>query len=479
MRNISKGILYKRRKLLIFKYLILPMPIFKVYISSTYIDLKDHRKAVRDFFGKFRDKFEVISMEDYVADSELPVDKCVEDVNRCDFYILILANRYGFIPGDPATFNNQDKISVTHSEYLAAKEAKTKKIFAFFADNTSGFETDNDADEEVRKTKAGKLKNLKEDVRNNYLTHPESFNSSYQLALMVAESMMKAGEKYADLLLQGAKQLIDRFINQDRIYCLDRIPQFNRYLNSRIENKCPFKPIIIHGENDSLVESLQKRITEITLSIPKSKIYKTSFNGVFGSGADYEEAKLTFLNAAFQQLFSTAEITLPLKNFKDLALFLNTLKTENNIAFVINWTKLVSKEKEIDPRVIYLAKLLKEIYDSCCETNCRTIFFFININYKPEDEKAFSDIINALCKSKTKESQFVFALQKLCPVINEDLGLWIENYITEIPFKKNKIIRDYLNELNDEFSMQQAEEKMYDFINKVNNKDPAALKILN
>jgi len=410
------------------------MPVFKVYISSTYIDLKDHRKAVREFFGKFRDKFEVISMEDYVADSELPVDKCVDDVKRCDFYILIVAGRYGFIPQGT---DNPDKLSVTHSEYSAATK-NNKKIFAFFADTTAGFETDSDTDPEIKKIKQDKLKSLKEDVQNNYLTHPEKFNSPYQLALMVAESMMKAGEKYADLLLQGAQKLMERFINEDRIYCLDRIPQFNRYLSTRIESKSLFKAIIIHGATDSLVESLQKRITGLTLNISKSKIYKTSFSGIFGSGAEYEEAKLIFLNGAFQQLFSTADTGTSLKSFKELCVFINGQENENRIAFIVNWNKLLNNGD--DPRVAYLKKMLKELHDACNETNCHKIYFFINIIYKPADEKAFCEIINHICKTEAEESKFLFPLQKLSQVESEDVGLWVESYITEIPSKKNRII---------------------------------------
>ena len=122
--------------------------------------------------------------------------------------------------------------------------------------------------------------------------------------------------------------------------------------------------------------------------------------------------------------------------------------------------------------------MLEEINDACAETNCRDIFFFININHKPEDEKPFEEIITDLDNSFTGKPKFIFRLQKLSPVVCEDLGLWIENYVTEIPFKKNKIISEYLEDLDDEFPMMEAEEKIYDFINKVNNKDPHALEIL-
>jgi len=37
-------------------------------------------------------------MEKYAASDERPKDKCLKDVAECDYYVLILAWRYGFQP---------------------------------------------------------------------------------------------------------------------------------------------------------------------------------------------------------------------------------------------------------------------------------------------------------------------------------------------------------------------------------------------
>jgi len=88
-----------------------------VYLSSTYIDLKDYRESVNRTLRKYED-IKVIAMEDYSAFDERPVKKCLNDVEKCDVYIGLFAWRYGFIP------NGYD-LSITHLEYL--KAIKTNK----------------------------------------------------------------------------------------------------------------------------------------------------------------------------------------------------------------------------------------------------------------------------------------------------------------------------------------------------------------
>lgn len=99
----------------------------KIYISSTYTDLKDYRDAV--YRNLRRLGHDVISMEDYVASHKRPTQKCLEDVERCDIYIGIVAWRYGYIPKEGA----ETKTSITELEYKKAVE-KNKKILIFMLD---------------------------------------------------------------------------------------------------------------------------------------------------------------------------------------------------------------------------------------------------------------------------------------------------------------------------------------------------------
>ena len=90
----------------------------KVYISSTYEDLKEYREAVYDVLRKV--KADTIAMEDYVAQDQRPLQTCLEDVASCHIYLGIFAWRYGYIPND--NNENPNNLSITELEYREAKE---------------------------------------------------------------------------------------------------------------------------------------------------------------------------------------------------------------------------------------------------------------------------------------------------------------------------------------------------------------------
>jgi Domain of unknown function (DUF4062) len=84
----------------------------KVYISATYNDLKEHRTAVAHALRKMG--YEVRCMEDYVATDERTDARCAQDVSTCDFYVGIIAQRYGWTPP------GRDR-SITELEYMQAR----------------------------------------------------------------------------------------------------------------------------------------------------------------------------------------------------------------------------------------------------------------------------------------------------------------------------------------------------------------------
>lgn len=99
----------------------------KIYVSSTYKDLEDHRKAVKATLE--RAGFDVECMEKYPAFDERPADRCLADVAACDYYVLVLAWRYGFRPEE----NNPAGLSITHLEYEEAIR-RGKSCFVFVLD---------------------------------------------------------------------------------------------------------------------------------------------------------------------------------------------------------------------------------------------------------------------------------------------------------------------------------------------------------
>ncbi len=92
---------------------------YEIYISSTYSDLMDERKAAARAVSKLGHT--AVAMEDYTATDQKPLVKCLADVRGCDIYIGVIGYRYGFIPKE------YDK-SITHLEYEeACKKAHKSK----------------------------------------------------------------------------------------------------------------------------------------------------------------------------------------------------------------------------------------------------------------------------------------------------------------------------------------------------------------
>lgn len=101
----------------------------KIYISSTYDDLKEFREEVYRALRQLR--HDVVAMEDYAASDQRPLDVCLSDVAACDVYIGLFAWRYGYIPAK----DNSERRSITELEFRRAVEAgKTCLIFLLHED---------------------------------------------------------------------------------------------------------------------------------------------------------------------------------------------------------------------------------------------------------------------------------------------------------------------------------------------------------
>jgi hypothetical protein len=97
----------------------------RIYLSSTFSDLAPHRAAVD--LALRRMGHDVIGMEQYVAESMKPLDRCRADVRSAELYIVIAAWRYGHVPDDPAGGKGP---SITRLEFTQAEESH-KTILAF------------------------------------------------------------------------------------------------------------------------------------------------------------------------------------------------------------------------------------------------------------------------------------------------------------------------------------------------------------
>jgi hypothetical protein len=96
----------------------------KVYVSSTFVDLQEHREKIKLVLRRMG--HEDVAMEYYVAENQRPVDRCLSDVAQCDLYVGIFAWRYGWIPEE----GNPERLSITEMEFRQAeKHGKPCLIF--------------------------------------------------------------------------------------------------------------------------------------------------------------------------------------------------------------------------------------------------------------------------------------------------------------------------------------------------------------
>lgn len=96
----------------------------RVFISSTYQDLLDHRQAVTEAIRGL--DLHADGMDAWSADDRDTATYSLDRVKQADVYVLLLAHRYGSVP-------EGTRWSVTELEYRAARDAKVP-VLAFFLD---------------------------------------------------------------------------------------------------------------------------------------------------------------------------------------------------------------------------------------------------------------------------------------------------------------------------------------------------------
>jgi hypothetical protein len=96
-----------------------------VYVSSTFEDLKTQRSRVLKAVAVA--EATAIAMEFYGAMDAAALEKCVDDVKKCNLYVGIIGWKYGYVP-------EGSSISITESEFDAAVSAGIPKLIYLVPD---------------------------------------------------------------------------------------------------------------------------------------------------------------------------------------------------------------------------------------------------------------------------------------------------------------------------------------------------------
>lgn len=183
----------------------------KVYISSTYQDLIEHRAAVDRTLRRMG--HDVIGMEQYVAEGSKPVERCKTDVRTADVYVIIVAWRHGYVPGRNAT--PLDDRSITEIE-LAEAQLNGKPVLAMLLDPESPWPP-NRVDAMGGGPGAGEdVSRLRSLLGSNYLAG--IFRTPDDLASQVAAAVSAQGL---------TRHMVDRVLGQTSVASPDMEPFAN------------------------------------------------------------------------------------------------------------------------------------------------------------------------------------------------------------------------------------------------------------
>lgn len=145
----------------------------KVFLSSTYIDLIDHRESATMVLEKLRQQVE--RMEILNAGPNEPTKAAFDELKQCDLFIGIYAYRYG-------TISPHNELSITELEYDYAKELKIPQ-FCFLLENT--FPWNPEMMQSGVKTKLNKFKKkIKNDLVVGFFTTPEDLASKISTSIV-------------------------------------------------------------------------------------------------------------------------------------------------------------------------------------------------------------------------------------------------------------------------------------------------------
>lgn len=116
---------------------------YKIFISGVQKELKEERRAVKDFVSNdvlLRDHFDVFLFENHPAKGKSPENAYLDEVRGCDVYIGILGERYGSV--------EKGKTSPTETEFREAQ--KKHKVILIYIKGENGIK-DQAREEGVRK----------------------------------------------------------------------------------------------------------------------------------------------------------------------------------------------------------------------------------------------------------------------------------------------------------------------------------------
>lgn len=385
----------------------------RIYISSTFFDLKDHREYLRTTLAK-TESFDIVSMENYGTRSTPPAVKCIDDVKSSEFYLLLVGNRYGFIPQD-------SEWSITHMEYNAAigndmnlpgaKPNTNKCILPFILNESWQFPPDINRDVEAERKADGdqlteektqKLKEWKKSIETHFTVEREGFTTPSDLTSKVLAALIFA------LIARNYASVVKNLKLQPELsYRCDRRATRIDFLRENQTRKGFFKVFIIHGERPDWPIFFSNNIAEYELNAGR---YSRTVNLEDYRSNSPETFVTRLLHDAYETIFKTSfELT--------VEAFASKIIADSQFGHVV-----LIYEIWYAPWNEMYKKNLQPFFNKLVEANAtldrsKSCYLLINIRYETAAEKV-----------KKKPDHYVL-LERLSSIKKTHIEEWVRTYL--------------------------------------------------
>lgn len=408
-----------------------------VYISSTYNDLKDFRRAVMDCVRKLKDYYFSNSMEDYDAEDIHFVKKCTDDVASCDVYILLLGNRYGYLP------KGFDK-SITEIEYdkAVACQQQTGKpeILVFKVGDLCKAYNYTEQQDTYRLYNQQFLDTVSEQLS------PKPFDSTAELELQVAYALMK---RVFRQIKTGVKVVAP---DPDAVLCFcDRNAVLTSLRSSLIRRQQAKRLFFIQGDlmND-YPGGIVKRFTQYSLG-SQSKIESLLSINSLSSSCDDDNSYQTILISTLEHLNRQVS-----EANTEMSGFIEELSNMKSSKVVLPFSYNSKYDEDFEILMNFLCFLDSLFKEYGAKSRDFELYAFI-VNYRDTPDKQ-------LLKGMLEKHSFLAALAlqtgKLTMVPPEEILKWIETFITSMALSPVVYLRYFDATGNQDYYMREVNERL-------------------
>lgn len=244
---------------------------YQVFISSTYQDLQSERRAVQDeviSMGDFP-----VQMESFPAADEDQFEFIKALIDKCDYYVLIIAGRYGSL--------SNDGLSYTHKEFRYAVE-KGVPVLVFIHGDPNKITAD-----KLEESDGGRAR-LKEFIKEA--------ESGRLRQVWVTLGELKLVVRQALDYAKATKPRVG-WVRGDSIAALDALEELN---NVRKENQ-EFREALGNLSGNISLPVLPDSTDSIVISLSPAP-QKSGFAQVVGSHAKVEGSWISFFPLVFSNL---------------------------------------------------------------------------------------------------------------------------------------------------------------------------------